>query len=141
MRKLRIIVGVIVLLAAFGWQYFGPGGLPGAGPAPAITDVGGNQADTAAQGLPAFLPPQAHHTLELIARGGPYPFDQDGTVFQNREQLLPSRPRGYYHEFTVITPGAPTRGARRIVTGGNPPEVYYYTDDHYRSFRAFRVGH
>jgi guanyl-specific ribonuclease Sa len=89
--------------------------------------------------LPAFLPPEARHTLALIASGGPYPHGQDGTVFGNYEHLLPDRPRGWYHEYTVETPGARNRGARRIITGGNPPEVYYYTHDHYRSFREFAV--
>jgi ribonuclease T1 len=84
---------------------------------------------------PEFLPPEAVATLELIERGGPFPYDRDGSVFQNRERRLPDRPRGYYREYTVPTPGSPDRGARRIVTGGEPPEVYYYTDDHYRSFR------
>lgn len=83
----------------------------------------------------ADLPPEAVHTLGLIARGGPFPYRKDGTVFQNRERLLPGQPRGYYREYTVPTPGARDRGARRIVTGGDPPEVFYYTDDHYRSFR------
>jgi guanyl-specific ribonuclease Sa len=90
-------------------------------------------------GLPAFLPAEADATLQLIARGGPFPHRQDGGVFGNREGLLPDRPRGYYHEYTVETPGARDRGARRIITGGNPPLAYYYTDDHYRSFRRFRM--
>jgi guanyl-specific ribonuclease Sa len=81
------------------------------------------------------LPPEALATLEAIARGGPFRYDRDGTVFQNREGRLPGRPRGYYREYTVDTPGSRDRGARRIVTGGDPPEAYYYTDDHYRSFR------
>ncbi len=88
---------------------------------------------------PGGLPPEAVETLRLIERGGPFPHRQDGTVFQNRERLLPDRPRGYYREYTVRTPGAPDRGARRIVTGGDPPEAYYYTSDHYRSFRRFEV--
>jgi len=92
-----------------------------------------------AAGLPSFLPPEAADTLALIARGGPFPNRQDGVVFGNREGLLPAQPRGYYHEYTVATPGLDYRGARRIITGGNPPVVYYYTDDHYRSFRAFEV--
>ncbi|MBC9729494.1 ribonuclease domain-containing protein [Streptomyces sp. TRM68367] len=79
------------------------------------------------------LPSQAHDTLDLIEQGGPYPFEQDGTVFQNREGILPSQPRGYYHEYTVITPGSDTRGARRIVTGERNQEDYY-TADHYESF-------
>lgn len=81
------------------------------------------------------LPAEAAATLELIRRGGPYPYRRDGVLFQNRERLLPPRQRGYYREFTVPTPGSTHRGARRIVTGGDPPEVFYYTDDHYRSFR------
>ncbi len=86
------------------------------------------------------LPPEAVATLQLIQRGGPFPHRQDGTTFQNREGLLPQRPRGYYREYTVRTPGLSHRGARRIVTGGNPPEVYYYTEDHYRSFRRLEVA-
>ena len=83
---------------------------------------------------PEFLPAEAVATLETIERGGPFAYDRDGGVFQNREHLLPERPRGYYREYTVNTPGAPDLGARRIVTGGDPPEVFYYTSDHYRSF-------
>lgn len=79
------------------------------------------------------LPSQAYTTLNLIAQGGPYPYSQDGTVFRNRERILPSRPTGYYHEYTVTTPGSSTRGARRIVTGEEHQEDYY-TADHYRSF-------
>jgi guanyl-specific ribonuclease Sa len=90
--------------------------------------------------FPSFLPPEAIVTLELIEHGGPFPYDRDGTTFQNRERRLPDRPRGYYREYTVETPGSPDRGARRIVTGGSPPEVYYYTDDHYRSFRRVEIG-
>ncbi|GGU20419.1 ribonuclease domain-containing protein [Streptomyces lavendofoliae] len=79
------------------------------------------------------LPAQAHETLDLIEAGGPYPFPQDGTVFRNREGILPSRTTGYYHEFTVVTPGSETRGARRVVTGDAVREDYY-TADHYASF-------
>jgi ribonuclease T1 len=82
------------------------------------------------------LPPEASDTLDLIHSGGPFPYDQDGTVFQNREGLLPSEPSGFYHEYTVKTPGSPDRGARRLVGGGptTDPEYVYYTDDHYASF-------
>ena len=89
--------------------------------------------------LPDFLPAQAHDTLALIARDGPYPHRQDGSAFGNRERRLPQKPRGYYREFTVETPGLGHRGARRIITGGQPPVEYYYTDDHYDSFRRFEV--
>ena len=83
------------------------------------------------------LPPEAAETLDLIHAGGPFPYDQDGTVFQNREGLLPSEPSGYYREYTVPTPGSDDRGARRIVAGGTQltdPDIAYYTGDHYASF-------
>jgi len=89
---------------------------------------------------PAFLPREAAAVLDDIARGGPYDYRQDGNVFQNRERLLPPQPRGYYREYTVPTPGSDDRGPRRIVTGGDPPREYWYSSDHYRSFRRFDVG-
>ncbi|WP_344079260.1 ribonuclease domain-containing protein [Streptomyces crystallinus] len=79
------------------------------------------------------LPSQAYDTLRLIDTGGPFPYAQDGTVFSNREQVLPSQSSGYYHEYTVKTPGSSTRGARRIVTGRQSHEDYY-TSDHYATF-------
>ena len=79
------------------------------------------------------LPPEARDTLRLIERGGPFPYEKDGAVFQNREGILPAKRRGYYHEYTVITPGENDRGARRIVTGSR--DELYYTDDHYDSFK------
>ncbi|MGW2317520.1 ribonuclease domain-containing protein [Streptomyces sp. NPDC001680] len=85
------------------------------------------------------LPSQAHDTLNLIAQGGPYPYSQDGTVFTNKEGVLPSQPSAYYHEYTVITPGSPTRGARRIVTGEESQEDYY-TSDHYATFNLVDFG-
>jgi ribonuclease T1 len=85
------------------------------------------------------LPPQAHDTLDLIDQGGPFPYAQDGTVFSNREGVLPSQSSGYYHEYTVITPGSSTRGARRIVTGEEYQEDYY-TSDHYATFRLVDFG-
>lgn len=84
------------------------------------------------------LPREARATLVLIKRGGPYPYRQDHGIFGNRERLLPSKPRGYYREYTVKTPGSRDRGARRIVAGGSPPDVYFYTDDHYQSFRRIQ---
>ena len=86
----------------------------------------------------AELPPEARATLQLIRAGGPYPYSRDGAVFQNREGLLPREARGYYHEYTVPTPGEADRGARRIITG-RAGELYW-TDDHYASFRAIREG-
>lgn len=79
------------------------------------------------------LPIDARATLELIKAGGPFPFRQDGRVFLNREKRLPWKERGYYREYTVRTPGARDRGARRIVAGS--AGEYYYTEDHYGSFR------
>ncbi len=89
----------------------------------------------------ADLPREARETYELIRRGGPFPYTRDGTTFFNREGLLPARPRGHYREYTVRTPGASNRGARRIVTGGDPrvSDEFWYTDDHYRSFRRIRL--
>ena len=92
----------------------------------------------------AGLPGEARATLASIKAGGPFPYARDGSVFGNREKLLPERARGYYREYTVKTPGARDRGARRIVAGaGASGDVrssgeYYYTDDHYNSFRRIR---
>lgn len=80
----------------------------------------------------AQLPAEARETLRLIASDGPFPFDRDGIEFRNQEGLLPKRGRGYYREYTVVTPGERTRGARRIVTGERGEQ--YYSDDHYQSF-------
>ena len=102
----------------------------GKGPAPS--------SDGAASVAVAELPPQGRQTYALIGKGGPFPYDKDGTVFGNRERLLPAQKRGYYREYTVRTPGSRDRGARRIVCGGQQPrtpDVCYYTDDHYASFR------
>jgi ribonuclease T1 len=86
------------------------------------------------------LPSQALHTLELIRSNGPFPFDRDGIVFGNREHALPDRPRGYYREYTVKTPGVRGRGATRIVCGEDQRSARecYYSDDHYRTFRRIR---
>lgn len=85
------------------------------------------------------LPSQACDTPELIEQGGLYPYSQDGTVFQNREGILPSQSSGYHHEYTVITPGSSTRGTRRIVTGEEYQEDYY-TADNYASFDLINYG-
>ena len=84
------------------------------------------------------LPVEARKTLKLIDAGGPFPYRRDGITFQNREHRLPAKPRGYYREFTVPTPGRTDRGARRIITGDKPPVVFYYSADHYRSFQRIR---
>ncbi len=84
----------------------------------------------------AELPPEARDTLRLIKQGGPFPYERDGAVFSNFERKLPKKPRGYYHEYTVRTPGARNRGARRIISG--EVSEYYYTADHYQSFKRIR---
>ncbi|MFI1564224.1 ribonuclease domain-containing protein [Streptomyces sp. NPDC020490] len=105
--------------------------------------VSATTADAAATSVGSIcysdLPSQAYDTLDLIASDGPFPYSQDGTVFQNREGVLPSQPSGYYHEYTVITPGSSTRGARRIVTGEEYQEDYY-TADHYATFDLIDFG-
>lgn len=150
MRKIRYVMLVLlVLLAGIGlWeQRHAPGG---GAEAPARAETGGIA--TPAPSLPSSsqppastppanpaadddLPPEARATLALIAAGGPFPYERDGLEFRNFERRLPHRPRGWYHEYTVPTPGLDHRGPRRIVTGGNPPQAWYYTDDHYETFR------
>ena len=82
------------------------------------------------------LPREARDTLTIIRNGGPFPYSKDGATFSNREHALPRRGRGYYHEYTVKTPGARNRGARRIIAGA--PGEYYYTDDHYATFKRIK---
>lgn len=136
MRRLLALLAVLLLLGLWLW--------PGArAPGPPAGEAGPPSAAPLARdaALPAFLPAEAHDVLRRIARGGPFAYRQDGRVFHNRERRLPPQPRGYYREYTVATPGSPDRGPRRIVTGGQPPQEYWYTDDHYRSFRRFEVRH
>ena len=88
--------------------------------------------------LAAELPKEARDTLNLIHKGGPFPYAKDGVVFSNRERILPPQPRGFYHEYTVKTPGVRSRGALRIVCGGNSRPVCYFSDDHYQSFKKIK---
>ncbi|HEU0151999.1 MAG TPA: ribonuclease domain-containing protein [Arenimonas sp.] len=150
MRKLRPLL-TLAVIATLLWFWQGPAGpsridaalADATGETSEATDATAAARPTAAApaAVDAFerlgLPPEARDTLALIARDGPYPHRQDGGVFSNFEGRLPSRPRGYYREFTVRTPGLSHRGPRRIVTGGRPPVEYWYTDDHYESFRRF----
>ena len=94
-------------------------------PRPAVTDIAATE-----------LPPEARETIALIRKKGPYPYAKDGVIFGNREAMLPPQKRGYYHEYTVRTPGERTRGARRIVTGSGG-EIFY-SADHYATFRRVR---
>jgi ribonuclease T1 len=82
------------------------------------------------------LPREARETLAIIKKGGPFPYSKDSATFSNREHALPKRGRGYYHEYTVKTPGARNRGARRIIAGALGE--YYYTDDHYATFKRIK---
>jgi ribonuclease T1 len=133
--KRRLFVGLLVAMA-LGFE-----GIPGAG-----VPVGWQTAAFAREPAPwpvesipwAKLPPEAQGTLTLIAAGGPYRYEKDGTVFRNFERQLPARPRGYYHEYTVPTPRSKDRGARRIVCGGPPRQTddCFYSDDHYNSFKS-----
>ncbi len=141
MRKLSVAIAVLLLAALVWWRQpashdaiLPPAEQRNASVPSAVAP------QPAADGLPAFLPDEARATLALIARDGPFPHRQDGSVFGNREGRLPYKPRGYYREYTVDTPGLNHRGARRIVTGGRPPHLYYYSDDHYDSFRSFTVS-
>ncbi|WP_266160386.1 ribonuclease domain-containing protein [Dyella silvatica] len=143
MRAIRPLLFLLLVLAA-GWLFtrHSPGPAPHAAGTSASSAALPGQPATATTGnqaLPGFLPSEARDTLALIARGGPFAHRQDGAVFGNREGRLPQQPDGYYHEYTVETPNLDYRGARRIITGGTPPVVYYYTEDHYRSFRSFQV--
>ncbi len=103
----------------------------------ALACAGADAREVRSIGL-AELPAEARETLRLIDAGGPFPYRRDGITFQNRERRLPEQPRGYYREYTVPTPGSRDRGARRIVTGDKPPLVFYYTPDHYKTFRRIQ---
>lgn len=122
----------VLLLSALAGVWLLRGADRAAAPAASVPGAAEQAADGAAR---ADLPPEAFDTLRLIRAGGPFLHRQDDGVFGNRERLLPARPRGWYREYTVRTPGARDRGARRIVTGGRPPSEFFYSDDHYRSFR------
>ncbi|OKK15145.1 guanine-specific ribonuclease N1 and T1 [Streptomyces sp. CB00455] len=146
-RSLLRLLGALFLCTAL----VGAAGCGGKQPAPAGGDRDSGRPSAAASGAavpsdaPGWakgmatvradaLPQQAREVLALIDKGGPYAYRQDGTVFGNFEKVLPQHERGYYHEFTVRTPGERDRGARRIVTGGGGE--FFYSDDHYETFRA-----
>jgi ribonuclease T1 len=131
-----VLAGVLAMLTATGCAGGSGTASPSASlPASPAASVAASVPATVG-GLPAVtladLPPEAAATVALIEAGGPFPYRQDGAVFENREGILPDRPSGYYHEYTVPTPESADRGARRIVTGGNG-EIFW-TDDHYDSF-------
>jgi ribonuclease T1 len=136
-RLLGLAVAVVLALGTWWLQSSNgteqPEGQP-AGSSVAVDGTGGQLPVVAEEDLPD----EARATLELIDAGGPYPYERDGVVFENREELLPDHPEGYYREYTVPTPGADDRGARRIVAGEG--SEFYYTADHYRSFVVIDRG-
>lgn len=141
--RVGLIAALVVAGAlAWGWSQRAPelevgAALQGAPTGAVEGDRGLRRSHSEVERWPAFLPAEAVQALQRIETGGPFEHRRDGAVFQNRERRLPQQPRGYYHEYTVETPGSRDRGARRIVSGGEPPVEYFYTDDHYGSFRRF----
>lgn len=121
--------GWLVLAAMLWFPIASQGASQGAQP------VQAGQANLSAITL-AELPAEARDTLRAIKRGGPFAYSRDGAVFKNYERVLPEQRRGYYHEYTVKTPGARNRGARRII--GGAADEYYYTADHYQTFKLIR---
>ncbi|HWC84705.1 MAG TPA: ribonuclease domain-containing protein [Pseudonocardiaceae bacterium] len=133
-RRISIALAGLVLLAAIGWVIKGAttSGTPGSAPSVSQGSVPGSSSGLPMQALSA-LPGQAAQTYQLILKGGPFPYPHnDGVVYQNRERELPSEPSGYYHEYTVPTPGSSDRGTRRLITGKD--HELYYTGDHYQTF-------
>jgi ribonuclease T1 len=130
LRSLRFLVIVLLVLAggaqAFQWQSH-PHGYQ--------SNAAQSTASAGAISV-ADLPSEARATLRDIKQGGPFEFDRDGVVFGNFEKALPKQARGYYHEYTVKTPGVRSRGARRIISGS--VGEYYYTADHYQTFQRVR---
>lgn len=131
------VFGLLGLLAViyFGFTELKPKFLPESIPPTTSSET----SSTAANSITGDA--QIDNTITLIQQGGPFPYpNKDGTQFYNRESRLPAQSQGYYREYTVPTPGVSDRGARRIVTGGNPPTVYYLTIDHYDSFSKLEVN-
>ncbi|MGB7651434.1 MAG: ribonuclease domain-containing protein [Gallionella sp.] len=130
LRSVRLLVVVLLVLAggaqAFQWQSHPHGYQSNAAQSPSPTD----------EIRVSDLPNEARATLRDIKQGGPFEFDRDGVVFGNFEKALPKQARGYYHEYTVKTPGVRSRGARRIISGS--VGEYYYTADHYQTFNRIR---
>jgi ribonuclease T1 len=147
LRTLGLVLACVLVLGLWWWAERGSSGsgtdAPG-GQTRATAVAPSNGGGTPRQptgggdtsGLPTVsvsdLPPEARKTVDLIKAGGPFPYDRDGVVFQNRERILPGKQRGYYREYTVPTPGENDRGARRIITGQQGE--LYWTADHYDSF-------
>jgi ribonuclease T1 len=130
-RRPLLALIVLILLLVIGYT------------AKAINTHGSNPSasqSTVSAGLTPLssLPPEAAKTVRLIQQNGPYPYRQDGVIYNNLEQQLPNEPRGYYHEYTVKTPGSADRGTRRIITGRDGQ--FYYTSNHYQAFVSIDVN-
>ncbi|MFL6061116.1 MAG: ribonuclease domain-containing protein [Marmoricola sp.] len=131
-----LVVVLVVLAALFAWHGGSSSHAPQHGPrAGSTTGRATGSHEVTLSGLPA----EAQHTVALIERGGPYPYDRDGVTFRNLEGHLPPQPDGYYREYTVPTPGSADRGARRIVLGAGGE--LYYSSDHYKTFRVIVGAH
>ena len=145
-RVLAVLLALVLgaLLAACGSSMpkgsatYGPGAGSAATPSDAAGLAPAAPVSSLRTMLVAQLPQQGVDTLQLIASGGPFPYDKDGVTFSNREGILPQHKSGWYQEYTVITPGSKDRGARRIIAGKDGER--YYTDDHYASFREVVSG-
>ncbi|HIZ97972.1 MAG TPA: ribonuclease [Candidatus Janibacter merdipullorum] len=135
---IQLVIGLLIILG--GLWFVGGGMDSGAGDGSSSTHAeAGSTPDSSLETVAeSRLPEEGQETLDLIRSDGPFPHDRDGLTFENREQILPSQDRGYYREYTVPTPGADDRGARRIVGGEGGDR--YYTEDHYASFRQIEEG-
>lgn len=130
LRSLRL---GLVLLMAIVWMPFAHGGQNNDGPSRQYKNSVSLEITTISV---AQLPPEGREVLKAIKQGGPFEYDRDGVVFGNRERILPKQQRGYYHEYTVKTPGVSHRGTRRIVCGIVPE--CYYSNNHYQSFARIK---
>jgi ribonuclease T1 len=149
-RIRRPLLALIVLVVALGIGYgvnaargshtVAPPAVPSTAVPTARSTAGSSAGPTLPSGTVALssLPPQAATTVHLIQSGGPFPYREDGEIFDNNEHRLPAEPNGYYHSYTVVTPGSPDRGERRIITGRGGQ--YWYTADHYVTFRRLDVN-
>ncbi len=136
---LALIILLLLLVGGYVARAAQDHGSPSSGPSvSASVRPGATSSRSGAQVALSSLPVQARQTVTLIQHGGPFPYSHDGIVYQNREKQLPTEPAGYYHEYTVVTPGSDDRGERRVVTGKDGR--FWYSDDHYASFRQIDLS-
>ncbi len=134
----RVGFFLLLVIVAVGYFAFVESDTPSATSPPRVETSVSPPLSTPPSSAEQSLPPEARDTIAAIDAGGPFRYDRDGSVFQNRERRLPAEERGYWREYTVDTPGSSDRGARRLVEGRGGE--LYYTDDHYRSFRQIRAA-